>query len=64
MVYVFVQMGLWHQLSCSSTVMNSGMQGTDGLFNDGLDSTTCKNNGQVCLTGSYLLCSRISYITP
>ncbi|KAN0090859.1 glycoside hydrolase [Tylopilus felleus] len=31
-------------------LMNSGMQGTDGLFNDGLDSTTCKNNGQTTWT--------------
>ena len=51
MVYVVHQIGFWHQPSCSSTVMNSGMQGSDGLFNDGLELGTCKNNGLVCPSG-------------
>ncbi|EGO00273.1 glycoside hydrolase family 76 protein [Serpula lacrymans var. lacrymans S7.3] len=28
----------------------SGMRGSDGLFNDGLDQTTCQNNGQTAWT--------------
>lgn len=31
--------------------MNSGMQGPDGLFNDGLDLCTCQNNGAVGPSG-------------
>jgi hypothetical protein len=27
-------------------LLNSGMRNSDGLFNDGLDTSTCKNNGQ------------------
>jgi hypothetical protein len=28
-------------------VSASGMRNSDGLWNDGLDTDTCKNNGQV-----------------
>ncbi|KAF8556149.1 glycoside hydrolase family 76 protein [Imleria badia] len=31
-------------------LMNSGMQGSDGLFNDGLDLSTCKNNNATTWT--------------
>ncbi|EPQ57052.1 Six-hairpin glycosidase [Gloeophyllum trabeum ATCC 11539] len=34
----------WNWLS------NSGMRNSDGLFNDGLDSSTCQNNGQTTWT--------------
>ncbi|EIW77929.1 glycoside hydrolase family 76 protein [Coniophora puteana RWD-64-598 SS2] len=31
-------------------LFNSGMRNSDGLFNDGLDSSTCANNGQTTWT--------------
>ncbi|KIJ67713.1 glycoside hydrolase family 76 protein [Hydnomerulius pinastri MD-312] len=31
-----------------SWLSKSGMRGSNGLFNDGLDLNTCQNNGQVC----------------
>lgn len=49
LVYVFGQIGIdTNDHVCSYPVLNSGMQGPDGLFNDGLDLSTCKNNGEVC----------------
>ncbi|KAF8556147.1 glycoside hydrolase family 76 protein [Imleria badia] len=33
-----------------ASLMNSGLQGPDGLFNDGLNLSTCKNNGQTAWT--------------
>lgn len=49
-------MGFWHQRSYSSTVLKSGMQGPGGLFNDGLDLATCRNNGAVCPRGPDDIC--------
>ena len=53
--------GILTQRSCSPTVLKSGMQGSDGLFNDGLDLATCKNNGAVCSAGLSILAMLISH---
>ena len=61
MAYVFrpskVTVGL---PTFSPTVSATGMQGSDGLFNDGLDLNTCQNNGEVRRTGRVIpaLCSQ------
>lgn len=48
-MYVVDQVGFTtNNHECSSAVSNSGMQGPDGLFNDGLDLGTCQNNRAVC----------------